>query len=312
MTLRRLAAGALALFLAGCQAVQAPGMMPVAGGAVVVAGPSGFCVDPGASHDSARGAFVLLGSCRSISGSSFLAQAPPLRAVLTAAVSAGSGGASIAGNTARLSRFFRSRAGRAALSRSGNPETVRVLSERVHDNAFILHARDVSAFPGHAVSPDYWRALFDLNGHIVTLSVIGVPQAPFTDTAALDTLEAFIARVRALSPPNFVHREAAAAEASTPAPPSRSPAKAPARTPAPVQAPALAPGVQLSSLRPMRRPALQLRRVVANARPPSDLGPPLAPRVSLLPGRRPAAVGLPVGFRAPLASPRPRMRPVSG
>ncbi|OIQ75716.1 hypothetical protein GALL_426130 [mine drainage metagenome] len=187
------------LALGGCDAMlNAPQTMSVAEGAVVIAGPTGFCVDPDASHDNATSSFVLLGSCASIAQS---AQAghPTIRAVLTAAVSAGSHGASISGNEAKLAAFFRAPQGRAALSRSGKAETVKVLSSGVRNGVFMIHARDVSAFPGQSVSPDYWRALFDLNGHIVTLSVMGVPQAPFTDRAALSTLQAFVQQTRTAS-----------------------------------------------------------------------------------------------------------------
>ncbi|MDE3028815.1 MAG: hypothetical protein KGH84_10490 [Paracoccaceae bacterium] len=193
------AAVIVSLALAGCdQMLNAPQTMSVADGAVVIAGPTGFCVDPDASHDNATGAFVLLGSCASIAQS---AQAghPTIRAVLTAAVSAGSHGATIASNEKKLASFFRAPQGRAALSRSGKASTVKVLSSGVRNGVFMIHARDVSAFPGQSVSPDYWRALFDLNGHIVTLSVIGVPQAPFTDRAALSTLQAFVQQTRAAS-----------------------------------------------------------------------------------------------------------------
>lgn len=187
--------------LAGCEAFPgaAPATMTTAGGAVVVAGPTGFCVDPGASHADDSGAFVLLGSCASISGVRD-GQKPSLRAVLTAAVSAGTTGGAIEGSEPQLGAFFRSPAGRRALSRSGNPETVKVLGITHTEGVLILHARDTSAFPGQSVSPDYWRALFDLNGHIVTLSVISVPQAPFTDASGLRALETFVGHVRGASP----------------------------------------------------------------------------------------------------------------
>ncbi len=193
---------AVVTVLTGCDALlNAPATMSVAGGDVVVAGPDGFCVDPVASHDGVpgRGAFVLLGSCQSISGAGGAAR-PPIRAILTAAVSAGRAGATVSGNENHMIAFFRSDTGRRALSRSGKASTVRVLSISAKGGVVFVHARDTSPFPGQAVSPDYWRAVFDLNGRIVTLSVIGVPQAPFTDRTALRTLAAFVANVRAESP----------------------------------------------------------------------------------------------------------------
>lgn len=190
------------LALAGCEGLQtgmAPASMSVAGGTVVVAGPPGFCVDDNASHAGPTGAFVLFGSCASITGS-LQAGRPPIRAVLTAAVSAGSSGGRIGGQYAQLSKFFRSGPGRAVLSRAGDAATVKVLSIGRYDDVITLHLRDVSPFPGQAVGPEYWRALFDVHGHIVTLNVFSVPEVPFSASAGLRTLKEFVARVRAASP----------------------------------------------------------------------------------------------------------------
>ncbi len=203
-TSKHLSAAALAALtlLGGCDAgffVSAPTSMSVAKGSVVVTGPPGFCIDESASHNADTGAFVLLGSCASITGS-LDAGKPQIRALLTAAVSAGSNGPTVRGSMNQLSAFFRSANGRKALSRSGNAATVRVLGTSHTDGVMILHVRDTSPFPGQAVTPGYWRALFDLNGHIVTLSVVGVAQAPYPEAAGLQVLETFVATVRAASP----------------------------------------------------------------------------------------------------------------
>jgi hypothetical protein len=199
--LRAAVALAAALALAGCDGAffgTAPTSMSVAEGAVVLAGPPGFCVDQNASHAGFRGAFVVFGSCASISGK-LDAGRPPIRAVLTAAVSAGTQGGSVQGSQRQLARFFRSPAGRKMLSRSGDPGTVRVLGIGRYDSVMVVHIRDVAPFPDQAVRPDYWRALFDLNGHIVTLNVFGVPEAPYSSAAGRAVLKAFVARVRAAS-----------------------------------------------------------------------------------------------------------------
>lgn len=199
--LRRLLAVGVLAVLAGCDGLGGDGThsVSVSDGKVVVAGPPGFCVDPQASHPEATAPFILLGSCAAITGQE-TADTPTSRAVLTAAVSAGAAGGTVAGSERELTAFFRSPDRRKALSRSGNAQTVRVLGITHIDGVMVIHARDTSAFPGQAVAPDYWRALFDLNGHIVALSVISVPQAPFTDTAGLHLLEQFVSAVRGASP----------------------------------------------------------------------------------------------------------------
>lgn len=189
--------------LAGCGLpfLSPPNSMTVASGAVTIIGPPGFCVDRDSSHDGPGAPFVLLGSCASMAGSQTEPK-PLVQALLSATVSVGANGPSIAdANWHALVSYLRSAKGRKALSRSDDAKTVRVIGLARRDGVVILHARDTSPFPGQTVTPDYWRALFDLNGHIVTLSVIGIPQAPFPDSAGLALLESFVASVRAASAP---------------------------------------------------------------------------------------------------------------
>lgn len=200
--LRAAVALGVALMVAGCDPSmlmgQAPTSMAVADGAVVIAGPPGFCVDTNASHQGSKGAFVLLGSCASITDGAQKSR-PPIRAVLTAAVSEGAQGGSVAGSERQLTAFFQSAAGRAVLSRSGDSRTVKLLGISHYRGAMVLHIQDVAPFPGQAVQPDYWRALFDLDGHIVTLNVFGVPEVRFSADAGRAVLRVFITRVRAAS-----------------------------------------------------------------------------------------------------------------
>ena len=193
---------AIIAVLSGC--LDLPGgfaarQMAVGGGSVVVAGPPGYCVDGQGSRDGARGAFVLLGSCASLTGSPYGAR-PKAMAVLTAAVSAGSGGASIAGSQTRLAAYFTSADGRAALSRSGKAGSVKILGHHGNDGAFFLHLRDSSSFPRRPDATETWRVLFDLNGRIVTLSVVGLPDKPIVATEAEVLLRDFMARVRRATP----------------------------------------------------------------------------------------------------------------
>ncbi|MFC2966935.1 hypothetical protein [Acidimangrovimonas pyrenivorans] len=200
-TIRGAAGLALAALLSACAGIGGfvPHRMAVAEGSVIIAGPPGYCVDEKGSRDARRGAFVLLGSCASLSGSPY-APRPKVMAVLTAAVSGGRGGASIAGSEDRLAAYFTSSDGRAALSRSGRAATVKVLDHHAGDGAFFLHLRDSSAFPGRPDKPESWRVLFDLNGRIVTLTVVGLPDKPIIPAQAEALLRDFMARVRHASP----------------------------------------------------------------------------------------------------------------
>lgn len=176
----------------------APEKVVVAGKSVVIAGPPGYCVNSSATRNSESGAFVLLGSCASIANSA-RATAPQSPGLLTASIS-GASGATIGDSLDRLEAFFRSDSGRAALARDGTTDSVRILRAHQQDDAFYIHARDTSAGGVNGISQDYWRGLFDINGRIVTVSVVGFKARPMSDENGLSTLDAFAARIRAENP----------------------------------------------------------------------------------------------------------------
>jgi hypothetical protein len=171
--------------------------MAVAGGAVTVAGPQGYCIDGGASRDGASGAFVLLGSCASLTGSRAAGQ--PLRpAILTASASPSSGGgAEFTSALPGLAQFFQSAAGRTALSRTGQAETVKV--ERVSAAGGVLYIRlsDSAVAREQGVDATYWRALLAIGDQIVTLSVLSPRQGPLSSAEQRAVLDKFVARMRA-------------------------------------------------------------------------------------------------------------------
>lgn len=188
------------LVVTGCETtgIGFPGNGPekvvVAGKSVVIAGPPGYCVDSTATRNSASGAFVLLGSCASISNN---AQVPVLGTpgLLTASVS-GAGGSAISASLDQLEAFFASDAGRAALARDGRAASVKILATRRRGKSFYVHARDTSGSTKGGISQDYWRGLFDVRGRIVTVSVVGFERKPMSNALGLATLDAFATRIR--------------------------------------------------------------------------------------------------------------------
>lgn len=166
----------------------------VARGAVTVAGPVGYCPDRSATSGLARGTFVVLGSCASVRNNPNAA-APAIPGILTASVSRPNG-AEISGSFAQLERFFRSNTGKAALARNGNASSVQILTTRRMQGAFAMKIRDRSPGSLAGLSSEYWRALLDLRGRLITLSVIAFDTKPMSDTYARATLESFINRVR--------------------------------------------------------------------------------------------------------------------
>ncbi len=194
---------ALALALAGCVGTGLGGgtrALAVAGGAVTVTGPQGYCVDRSASRDSASGAFVLLGSCASLTGSRAAGQ-PQRPAILTASVGPLSAeGTDVAAALPAMAEFFQSSAGRAALSRAGAADTVAVDQISTSDGVLYLHLSDQALASGQAVEAGYWRALTGIRGRIVTLAVLSPTRGPLGVSEQRAVLDQFVARMRAANP----------------------------------------------------------------------------------------------------------------
>lgn len=205
---KTLLGAAATLGLAACQMETAgltasrftgppPARMGVAHGAVVVAGPRGFCIDREVSQD-VRGAQALtvLSACRGL-GAGVFGPAPAHAAVLTAAVAPPGRLIDVQAAEGGLVAYFQSTRGRAALSRSGRAETVRLQEGFAENGAFFLHLTDSAPFVWGAVQPDYWRALLETGGRMVTVAVLAQPGSPLTRDQGLDLLRDFIAATRA-------------------------------------------------------------------------------------------------------------------
>lgn len=168
------------------------------GGDVVIAGPRGYCVDEGATRDAATGGFAMLASCAALTLSP-LAPRPDVRAVLTASVSAvDTTGAGF--DTAAAESFFRSDGGRAMLARSGDAATLTVVASRRSETSLLLALVDTSQGLAPGMDDAYWRALTELRGRIVTLSVLPPEGAAITPEAGFALTAQFVAQVRALNP----------------------------------------------------------------------------------------------------------------
>jgi hypothetical protein len=192
------AAALAALFaLAACEGGPgAPTSVVVAGGALTVAGPAGYCIDRRLSRTGGAEAFVVLGSCAAFSRSA--ARRPGAPAILTATVSAEPAAAP---DRRSLERFLRSPQGRAAISRAGRADTVTILSARNERGVLFLQIRDTSATAeGPATDPAYWRAVFGLNGRLVTATVLAFADRPLSRDQGFGLLAEFVARLRATNP----------------------------------------------------------------------------------------------------------------
>ena len=184
---------ALILLLAGCQmelgGFAAPGQtkaISVLGGAMTVAAPSGYCVDKRSARSQADGAVVLMGRCNG--GSNH-----PAAVISVTIGEAGSAGIVADGGTA-LAAFFQTSGGRAALSRMGSADSVKIVQAANSDGAYTL--RIVEAGVG-----DYWRAIMGLSGRLITLSVQGPTGSTLDPATGRSLLGESVAAMRNANPP---------------------------------------------------------------------------------------------------------------
>lgn len=176
----------------------------VAQNSVTVAGPSGYCIDKSGSRDRAAGSFVLLGSCATLNGEPVGPDSP---AVLTALVSPEDDQPK-APTAAQLERFFRSDAGRAALSHDNEAGKVTLLDIRRDGDVLFLKVRDRSASRPADLRDTSWRAVMGMKGRLVALSVHSHDALPMPEDQMRRTLTQFLAAMRAANPAPATEQDA--------------------------------------------------------------------------------------------------------
>ncbi|MGL4310965.1 MAG: hypothetical protein ACRCSU_10795 [Paracoccaceae bacterium] len=172
----------------------APRQTTLGAGDITVAGPPGFCVDTESKRDAASGGFVLMGSCAALSLSP-LAPRPAVKAVLTASVSPAAPAGGSAFDPAQADQLFRSDAGRALLARSGSASDVTIVESRSTGTALLLALVDTSGGLEPGIDDAYWRAITEIRGRIVTLSVMPATEAAVAPQTGMDLAARFVAQV---------------------------------------------------------------------------------------------------------------------
>lgn len=150
--------------LAACQdlGIGAPSRdLVILDGAVIVAPPKGYCVDPTASMAGADTAVVLMGRCAVKSDN------PP--ALLTASFGAAGSAAALSHGPVELTNFFGSPEGRAMLAASGDADDVTLDASQSVGETLFLRIND-------RTSGAYWRAFSALQGRLLTLTAAGVDE----------------------------------------------------------------------------------------------------------------------------------------
>ena len=187
---------ALAFGLAACDAAMnvtrsAPMQVQLTDG-LIVAGARGWCVDEATSRSRSGTTVIVLGSCAAIADNALLPK-PTVEGVLTIAVEAE---ADTTPDVDSLATFLASPEGRALLARDGQASSISLLEMSKSEDALYLHALDQSGAPRNAAE-DYWRALFDIDGRFVTISLITLADSPISRHQGLRTLNAQVDRLKA-------------------------------------------------------------------------------------------------------------------
>lgn len=161
---------------------------------VTIAGPKGFCIDPGATQAQDNVRFALLGSCASLANSATHG-APRRNAVLSASVGP-TGGMSVTRNADALVGLLSGPDG-AALLADQQGSSVSVSDVSADEGVVIVRASDPSLTSGRNLQSDYWRGFFDLGGRVVTLSVFSLPgRQGLSESAGRSLLLSFVAAMR--------------------------------------------------------------------------------------------------------------------
>ncbi len=190
----RLGAALLTLMiLAGC--MTNPQVTRVAGGHVSIAGPNGYCVDQKSRQAGADGSVVMMASCSALNNTD-RAPNPRAPAVMVATVSSPERAVPVAESLSALQQFFKTDLGRASLSKSGRPDTIRILGVSAHQDILILHARDRSDQLAQTLQDEYWRALFDLNDRTISATVYSTHSRPISADTGKSLLLNFVKQIR--------------------------------------------------------------------------------------------------------------------
>ncbi len=173
--------------LVGCTEVDIPILQPtdvvssaaILGGDLVVAGPSGFCIDQNLSDTAQR--FVVLGGCDVLSRGRAIG--PGVKAVLTVSVSADR-----SADVAKQSHLKRA---------LGNPAALDTMSA---EGAYLIQI----AGGGDRYLPDgdpvYWQGITTVNGYLVMMTALSEPGGVATKRAGGNLLLNLAQRIRLGSP----------------------------------------------------------------------------------------------------------------
>ena len=177
------------------------------GGDVRVRGPEGYCIDQGASN--ARRGFAVLAGCALLSEDA--AVMPRLDGLVTVQIGAAET-ASITGNEEPFAAFLKTEAGRGVLASTGDLATVPEVATVTDASAVLARFEDTSGpiFPG--TSGPQWRGFLDVNGRLVTVSVLSFDRNTLSRSEGERLLVVAMAELIEANAPDVADNDAKASE----------------------------------------------------------------------------------------------------
>ena len=157
----------------------------------VVAGAPGWCIDAATTQSGNGATVVIFGSCAALS-QDLEQPKPSVPGIVSVSIEDSS--------TSVLpyelvETFLKTDAGQAALARDGSADSLEILDTDVRDDLLVVHAIDRSGVPS-AAAEEYWRALFDLGGRAVTVSLVAASDADGSDRAWRAALDSQVAELK--------------------------------------------------------------------------------------------------------------------
>ena len=177
--------------LSACMLTAPEQTTTLAGGAVRLQAPAGYCVDTMASRPAED--FAVLAPCATLGVE---AATPDVVGLITVLAGAADSGA-IANDEIALRDFLITPQGRALLSQSGTAGDITILSTQAFDDQVMVHFNDQGAPPLEGLQNEEWRAFRNIGGRLVTVGVRGLAASPLQDGPGAGLLKLVLAGLSA-------------------------------------------------------------------------------------------------------------------
>lgn len=164
--------------------------MALADGEVVVATPTGYCIDERTSRP-ARG-FVVMAGCALVSDEPSM---PAIDGLITVQVGEADT-AFVADDEEALRTLLATAQGASVLSPTGDPTAIEIDRLESRDGVVYVHFLDQSPPPADGLEQLEWRAFFDLGTRLATVTIRGFERTPLDTDDGLSLLRRAVATIR--------------------------------------------------------------------------------------------------------------------